>query len=179
MTPLTARVAALATLIDDRWPNGAESRLVTELARTLPRSLTHMATLTADGYPTSTPGASDRGTGAGGDHDKLGTIVALRAHATEAYSDLCGRVSDAAAHLALEDRLGVRSSLKAAQWLVDTWQPPVVVQPSLHRCTAPDSESLEPWVRPECDALAVKAGMCSACYTRRRRFKADQAQEVA
>jgi hypothetical protein len=176
MTRLAPRVAALHVLIVDRWPGGTEDRLCAELGRTLPRSLTYMATITADGYPTSTPGAPDRGSGTGGAHDKLGAIVARREHASASYAALCAAVGDAAACVALVDRSGVKSALRAAQRLVDEWQPPVVVQPSTHRCHAPDGEHLEPWVRPECENLAVKAGMCHACYMRRRRWLAEQEQ---
>ena len=176
---LTVRTVALHTLIVDRWPGGTEARLCAELTRTLPASLAYMAAITADGYPTSTPGAPDRATGGSGSHDKLGSIVARRERAAASYAALCASVGDAAACLALVDRSGVKTALRAAQRLVDEWQPPVVVQASLHRCTAPDDEHLEPWVRPECDSLAVKAGLCHACYMRRYRWAKEQEAQVA
>ncbi len=172
---ITVRATALGHLITDRWPGGTEARQIAELARTLPRSLAYMASVAPDGWPTSTPGAPDRvGSAGSGSPDKLAGIVARRQHATASYAALCDAVGAATVFVAQMDRPGVRGALRAAQRVVDEWQPPVVVQASTHRCAPADSESLEPWTRPECQDLAVKAGLCNACYMRRRRWKIDQ-----
>lgn len=176
MTTVTARIHALNHLIGDRWPGGVEIRLCAELARTLPRSLTHLVAVTADGFPTSVPGAPDRGNG-GRSAAEL-TSVESAAHArrrsAEAYAALCARIGDAAASVALMDRHGVRDALRAAQGIVDAWQPPASETARSLRCSAPSDVHLEPWYRPDCDNVSApgRQGLCDACAMRRRRWRA-------
>lgn len=185
---LTTQLSALGTLIADRWPDRIEHRLVVQLVATLPRSLEHMATITADGHPTSTPGAPDRGNGARGESELTSVESAVESRLrladperspTEAYVAMRAAVVAAALAVAEDDRTETRRQLRTAQRLVDTWQPPVVIQPTAHRCTPAGEEALEAWVRPDCEANAVRSGLCSACYQRRRYHHQQRSEGAA
>ena len=180
---VTAQVHALHTLIRDRWPGGTEDRLCAELVRTIPRSLGYMVAVTPDGWPTSTPGAPDRGNGGRGVAELTSVEAAThhRARPTASYAALCGFVAGAAANVALVDRPGVRQALRGAQRIVDEWQPPVVVQYDTVRCSAPAEDHLEPWYRPDCENIAAtgRRGLCDACSMRRHRWIKANEQEGA
>lgn len=188
---ITTQLAALGTLIADRWPNRLEHRLVTQLAATLPRSLGHLAAIAADGYPTSTPGASDRGIGGRSENELWSVEAAIETRLlldhpdpasqapSAAYAALAASVVEAAAAVADDDRMAVRRALRNAQRLVDTWQPPVVEVYRQVRCTPPADEATDPWTRPDCENIAApgRRGLCDACSMRRHRWL--KAQEGA
>ena len=188
---LTTQLTALGTLVADRWPERLEHRLVAQLAATLPRSLEHLATVTADGHPTSTPGAPDRGNGARGDSELTSVESAVEARLrlgdpnrtlrapAEAYASLVLHVTTAAVAVADDDRMAARRALRSAQLIVDTWQPPVVEAYRQLRCTPPADEATAPWARPDCENVAApnRRGLCDACSMRRHRWL--KAQEGA
>jgi hypothetical protein len=179
---LTTQLAALQTLIANRWPNRIEHQLVTQLATTLPRSLDHLTTITADGHPTTTPGAADHHNGGRTDNELTTVEAAVEARLqlahpdrspTDAYHHLCTTITTAATFVALNDRPGVRNSLRAAQRIVDTWQPPATPTYTQLRCTPPADEATQPWTRPDCENIAApgRRGLCDACSMRRHRWR--------
>jgi hypothetical protein len=187
---LTTQLTALGTLIADRWPDRIEHRLVAQLAATLPRSLEHLATVVADGFPASTPGAPDRGNGGRSESELTSVESAVEARLrlsdpdperspAEAYAGLCAAVVAAAVAVADEDRMAARRQLRAAQRIVDRWQPPVVEAYRQLRCTPPADEATAPWARPDCENVAApnRRGLCDACSMRRHRWL--RAQEGA
>jgi hypothetical protein len=188
MTPITARVAALHTLIGDRWPGGVEDRMCAELARTLPRSLAHMVAVTPDGFPTSTPGAPDRANGARGSAELTSVESAThhRTRSTRSYTALCVFVGDAAARVALMDRMALKDSLRAAQAVVDEWQPPMSAAERETawrnvRCSASvDMAGYMDWSLADCENVAApgRQGLCTRCHMRRYRWIKAQ-DEVA
>jgi len=94
MNRLTPRVAALGTLIADRYGRGStEARLVGQLSDSLPRALRELAADTPDGYSTSTPGASGRDGGRSTSTDTLGSLVARRERTATLYAALCASVA--------------------------------------------------------------------------------------
>lgn len=174
MTRPAAQLAALTTLIGDRWPDGQELRQCAELARTMPRAIGHMVAVTADGFSASTAGNPDRVGARSTSGDGMLSTVARRDRSTAAYGALSAHLADAAASLVALDRYGVRDALRDAQRVVDVWQPPVVVQASASRCAAIGTETMEPWYREDCTDLAVKAGLCANCFMRRYRWRKAQ-----
>ena len=183
MTTVANRLHALGHLISDRWPGGLEARLCAVLARTLPRSLAHLAAVTADGFPSSTPGASDRGNGGRSTAELTSVESAVhgRTRPSAAYAALCAAVGDAAAAVAVMDRRGVRDALRAAQGVVDAWQPPAHDTARTLRCSAPSDVHLEPWYRPDCDNVSApgRQGLCDACAMRRWRWRRAQESGAA
>ena len=181
---LTTQLTALGTLITNRWPHRLEHRLVTQLAATLPRSLEHLASITADGYPTSTPGASERGIGGRSTSElwpvestietrlRLDDPNRTMSAPAEAYATLVLHVTTAAVAVADDDRMAARRALRSAQLIVDTWQPPVVEAYRQLRCTPPADEATAPWARPDCENVAApnRRGLCDACSMRRHRW---------
>jgi hypothetical protein len=182
---LTPRVAALTTLIVQRWgPGSTEARQIHALGDALPRALREMALECPDGYPTSTPGASDRGGSAStGSADKLGNLVHRRERAVTAYSTLCASVAAVAVGVAQEDRTTVRRALEACIGVTDGWHPKIDTKPIVkaQRCSVPAERALEPWVRPECENVASpgRHGMCDACSMRSHRWVKAHQEEVA
>lgn len=176
---ITAQLAALRTLIDDRWPGSRTAGRAEQLAATLPRALAHMADHCPDGYPTSTPGAPDRGNG-GRSTAELTSVEAAVHHRTrpaDAYAALCASVANAAAHVALMDRRGTSAALRQAQQVVDAWQPLAPDTYRSLRCTPPSDEAMQPWARPDCENIAApgRRGLCDACSMRRHRWQREQA----
>lgn len=173
---LTPRVAALTTLIVQRWgPASTEARQIHALSDALPRALREMALECPDGYPTSTPGASDRGGSAStGSPDKLGNLVHRRERAATAYSTLCASVAAVAVGVAQEDQTTVKRALEACIRVTDGWHPKIdtstIVQSQ--RCSSPADVHLEPWYRADCENVASpgRQGRCDACSMRRHRW---------
>lgn len=181
---LTPRVAALTTLIIKQWgPSSTEARQIDTLSQALPRALREMALECPDGYPTSTPGAPDRGGSAStGSPDKLGGIVARRQRATASYSALCSAVAGVAVAISESDRGAVRRALSSGIAITDEWHPKVDTSAIVEaqRCSSPASEHLEPWYRADCENVASsnRQGRCDACSMRRYRWHKSQ-EEVA
>lgn len=173
---LSVRVEALASIVADRWGPGTEARLVGQLAERLPRTIAMMALATPDGYPSSAPGAPDRGgSSSTSSTDRLGDLVARRSRAVEGYARLGDFVGTAAAFAAVGDRQGVRRALSDALTVTDEWQPPappgVKAALSCARWTPQDS-GVDDWVDPLCERIADvgRAGLCEACWRRRHRW---------
>ena len=181
---LTPRVAALTTLIVKQWgPSSTEARQIDALTHALPRALREMALECPDGYPTSTPGAPDRGGSAStGSPDKLGGIVARRQRASSSYAALAASVARVGEGVALGERTTVRRALSACIALTDEWHPKIdtsaIVQSQ--RCSSPAEVHLEPWYRADCENIASpgRQGRCDACSMRRHRWLKEQ-EEVA
>jgi hypothetical protein len=172
---LTPRVAALGTLIADRYGRGSnEHRMCSQLSDALPRVISVLRADTPDGYPTSTPGARDRDGGRSTSLDTLGNLVARRERTTSTYSLLCAAVAEASASLACSDRPGVRRALSDALRVADGCQ--VIIDTKAitksQRCFSPASEHLEPWYRADCENVASpgRQGRCDACSMRRHRW---------
>ena len=182
---LTPRVAALTTLIVTRWgPASTEARQITQLGDVLPRVLRVLWIDTPDGYPTSTPGARDRGGSAStGSADKLGSLVAQRERTTATYATLCASVGLAAQCVALGDRRGLRAALGEALRVTDGVQDKIDTEPiaKAQRCSSPGDQHTEPWYRADCENISSpgRQGRCDACSMRRHRWLAKQQGEVA
>lgn len=182
MTRLSIRTAALATIITDRWPAGTEARLVDDLAARLPRTIAQLAMATPDGYPSSTPGASERGgpSGSSSSPDRIGNLIARRSRAVEAYAHLTELLGTATAAAAVADRQGVRRALSDALGVTDEWQPPapasVKAALTCSRWTVQDT-GVDDWVDPLCQRIADvgRSGLCEACWRRRHRWMARRA----
>ncbi len=181
---LTPRVAALTTLIVKQWgPSSTEARQIAQLGDVLPRVLRVLWLDTPDGYPTSTPGAPDRGGSASaGSPDKLGSLVARRERTTTTYSLLCAAVGRASEGVALRDRNAVRTALSDALRVTDGCQDRIDTKPIVQaqRCSSPAEDQLEPWYHPDCENVASpgRQGRCDACSMRRHRWLKTQ-EEVA
>ena len=182
---LTAQTAALSTLIGDRWPDGTEARLVADLIARLPRTITQMALVTPDGYPTSVVGAPDRATGGGSSSpDRLAALVARREAPTEDYRRLGRLVSEAAAGVAVSDRQAVRRAITTALAVTDAWQPPASAEErrAMMCCHSIDNDrGIEEWVDPLCERIADvgRRGLCEPCWRRRHRWQQRRAEAIA
>lgn len=189
---LTPRIAALTTLIVTRWgPASTEARQIAQLGDVLPRVLRVLWIDTHDGYPTSTPGASDRAGGRSSSTDALGNLVVRREATTATYAALCAHVGRATEGVALLDRNTVRSALSAALRVTDGVQdqlPPQAYTSLKERLTCcrkqENDDGSEPWVDPLCENIADQGrqGMCEPCYRRRynhMRREAEQHQQAS
>jgi len=173
---LAVRTAALVTLIEDRCGHGStESRLARQLHGIIPRAITELAIELPDGYPSSTPGAPDRG-GNSSTIDTLGNLVVRRLTPTSTYTSLCAAVGDATAKVALRDRQGVKAALGAALAITDgCWRRPSDDEKSARRAQATCCHQMDcddgtaAWVDPLCSNIAApgRQGLCDACYRRR------------
>jgi hypothetical protein len=185
---LTPRVAALTTLIVKQWgPSSTEARQIAQLGEVLPRVLRVLWLDTPDGYPTSTPGAPDRGGSASaGSPDKLGSLVARRERTTATYSLLCAAVGRASEGVALMDRNTVRDALSAALRVTDGCQDSIepqaytTLKERLTCCRKQDNDDgSESWVDPLCENIADQGrqGMCEPCYRRRYNYMRREAEQ--
>lgn len=175
---LAVRTATLATLIENRWGHGStESRLARQLHTVTPRAIAELAIELPDGYPTSTPGAPDRG-GNTTTTDTLGNLVIRRLTPTTTYTSLCAAVGDATAKVALMDRQGVKDALRVALAITDgCWRHPSDQEKTARRTQATcqhqmdNDDNTAPWVDPHCQNIAApgRQGFCDACYQRRYR----------
>lgn len=180
---LTPRVAALTTLIGDRYGRGStEYRLAGQLSDSMPRALRELAADTPDGYATSTPGASGRDGGRSTSTDTLGMLVARRERSTNLYAALCASVGVVSGHLATGDRAMLRRALSDALAVSDDcWrrqtraEKDAAVEAVLCCYKQPDDID-SGWMRPECQNIASpdRKGMCEACYRRRHRALAGE-----
>jgi hypothetical protein len=183
------QISALRMLVIDRWPRARLVAHIDQLATTSPRAVAHMVDLASIGYPASTVGAADRSNGGGAELTSVESAVARRLGdlgagldpskaPAVAHAALSAHLSDAAAAVALMDRRGVLAAVRAAQRLVDAWQPLAGDTYRALRCQPPTDEATEPWTRPDCENVAAvgRKGLCDACAMRRHRWQ--RAQEV-
>jgi hypothetical protein len=185
------QISALRMLVIDRWPRARLVAHIDQLATTSPRAVAHMVDLTSIGFRASTDfdRLLNRSDGGGAELTSVESAVARRLGELGAGTDptkapavahaaLSAHLSDAAVAVALMDRRGVLAAVRAAQRLVDAWQPLAGDTYRALRCQPPTDEATEPWTRPDCENVAAvgRKGLCDACAMRRHRWQ--RAQEV-
>jgi hypothetical protein len=176
MSRTLTQAKALHEIVTKQWGDtSANAKRTRTILTTLPNAIAYMATITPDGYPTSTPGAPDRG-GSRSTNELTSVEAAYvqRNDSVLAHQLLTNMLKAAALTAHLNDKPACRTHLKQVQTIINTWQLPAAPKlAATLRCTGGEGldELNAPWKRPDCTNISDprRNGLCTACHMRRYR----------